>query len=457
MKKSQKKTKLRPHMVSSSSGLPPGHRRNPIRVLLGLGYWVQGFRCFPWLAVNFFLKDGLNLDPSTLQLLQNSANLPMVGKPLYGLISDTFYISGQHRLPYVAIGALLQGISWVSITLLSPSSVSILSLSLYLLLSNLGASLAEVANDAIVAEVASRQSDESSSSKSSSSSSSDLQSFVSVASSAGGVLGNLLGGIALIKFSPRAMFLVFGIIAFLQFLITILVRERSLKLPKGSPNAGLIKQLLQLSVALKKPEIAYSITWLAASFAIIPAFTGTMFYYQTQHLKIESSVLGMSKVFGQAALLVWSIVYDRRLKLIPARKLITAIQTTMAVLMLSDALFVKGIYRNLGVPDSLYVVIFSGPLEVLFFFKILPFNIVMAQQCPRGCEGSLMALVASAVALSLIISGYLGIALASFVEVTGDDFSGLPRGLMIQAIAAAVPIYWSSCIPDDTKMSAKKD
>lgn len=72
--------------------------------VLGLGYWVQGFRCFPWLVVSFYLKDGLNVDPSTLQILQSSANLPMVGKPLYGLLSDSVYISGQHRVPYIALG-----------------------------------------------------------------------------------------------------------------------------------------------------------------------------------------------------------------------------------------------------------------------------------------------------------------------------------------------------------------
>ncbi|CAI0395200.1 unnamed protein product [Linum tenue] len=129
----------------------------------------------------------------------------------------------------------------------------------------------------------------------------------------------------------------------------------------------------------------------------------------------------------------------------------------MALLMASDVLFVRGVYRNMGVPDSLYVVVFSGLLEVLYFFKLLPFNIVMAQLCPPGCEGSLMALVASAVALSFIISGYLGIALVSIVGVTGDDFSRLPRGLLIQALCTMVPIYWASCIPDGKKLAEKKE
>ncbi|KAB1994650.1 hypothetical protein ES319_D13G113200v1 [Gossypium barbadense] len=412
-----------------------------IRILLGVGYWVQGFRCFPWMAVNFFLKDSVKVDSSTLQILQNSVNLPMVGKPIYGVVSDAVYISGQHRVPYIAIGAFLQAMSWLTIVILSQSNISIVTLSLYLLLSNLGASVAEVANDAIVAEMGKSE-------NSQSASSGELQSFVWMASSVGGVLGNLLGGAAIDRFSPQSMFIFFGLLLVLQFLITISVPERSLNLPKGPSNVGIRKQLSELSAALQKPEIAYSIAWFAASYAIIPALTGTMFFYQTQYLKIDAAVLGISKVFGQVVTLLWGIIYNRSLKSVQPRKLIETIQATMAVFMISDVLFVKGIYRQMGVPDSIYIVVFSGVLEVLFFFKILPFSILIAQLCPRGCEGSLMAFVMSAVALAFIVSGYLGVALASYLGVTGNDFSGLPLSLLIQAVCTFLPLFSSSWIPD---------
>jgi hypothetical protein len=277
-----------------------------------------------------------------------------------------------------------------------------------------------------------------------------------MASSAGGVLGNLIGGIAIDRCSPQTMFLFSGLLLALQFFITITVRESSLNLPKSATDAGIRKQLSELSVALRKPEIAYSLTWFAASYAMIPALTGTMFFYQTQHLKIESSVLGLSKVFGQAAMLLWSIIYKRYLKSVPPRKLISAIQALMAIFMISDVLFVKGYYQKMGVPDSAYVVIFSGLLEVLFFFKILPFTVLIAQLCPPGCEGSLMAFVMSAIALAFIVSGYLGVALASYVGVTGNDFSGLPLGLLIQAVCTILPIYWSSCIPHYVKSKTRR-
>ncbi|XP_023007022.1 probable folate-biopterin transporter 7 [Cucurbita maxima] len=425
---------------------------NPIRKVLGLGYWVQGFRCFPWMAVNFFLKDGLNVDPSTLQLLQNSANLPMVAKPLYGILSDAVYISGQHRIPYIAIGAFLQAVSWIPIAIMSPSSISVLTISIYLLLSNLGASVAEVANDAIVAEAGKHSISSKNSGKSSSG---ELQAFVWVASSAGGILGNLLGGITIDRFSPQAMFLFFGILLSLQFFLTIIVHERSLNLPRSSTNAGVKKQLSELLTVLKTPEIAYSLTWFAASYSIIPALTGTMFFYQTEHLKIESSVLGISKVLGQAALLLWGVIYNRHLKSVPSRKLISSIQVSMAVFMISDMLFVKGFYRDMGVPDFVYVVLFSGLSEVLLFFKILPFSVLIPQLCPPGCEGSLMAFVMSAIALAFIVSGCLGVALASYVGVTASNFSGLPHGLIIQAICTLLPLSCSWCIPDDVKAKDK--
>ncbi|CAM8976442.1 unnamed protein product [Rhodiola kirilowii] len=421
--------------------------------LLGLGFWVQGFRCFPWMAVNFFLKDGIMVDSSTLQLLQNSANLPMVGKPFYGVVSDAVYIRGQHRVPYIAIGALLQAVSWIAIAILPTSKISIFTMSVYLLLSNLGASIVEVAHDAIVAE--SGKQPARGGAQQPSSSSSDLQSFAWMASSLGGVLGNLLGGFAISRFSSQNMFLVFGLLLSLQFFITVAVRESSLNLPKSSSNVGIRKQLVELGATLRKPKIAYSIAWFAASYAVIPALTGTMFFYQTQHLHINSTVLGISKVFGQVASLVWSIVYKRYLKSAPPRHLISAIQATMAVFMLSDVLFVRGFYRTMGLPDSIYVVISSGLLEVLYFFKMLPFNILIAQLCPAGCEGSLMAFVASSIALAFIVSGYLGVALASYVGVSENDFSGFPLALLIQAACTLLPLAWATWIADPPKPKSR--
>ncbi|CAN8238059.1 unnamed protein product [Cochlearia groenlandica] len=425
------------------------------RWVLGFGFFIQGFRGFPWLGANFFLTDELRVNPSVLQLLQNSANLPMVAKPFYGVVSDSLYFFGQHRIPYIAFGALLQAISWLAIAFLSSSSnISILVFSLYLLLSNLGASLVEVANDAIVAESGKQNKYNSSSS----SSSGDLPSFVWIASSLGGIFGNLLGGTAIKMFSARSTFLVFGLLALVQFFVTVSIREMTLNLPKNPSPPDIRNHIANLSQVLRKPEISYSIAWIALSTAVVPVMTGTMFFYQTKFLNIDASLVGISKVFGQIAMLLWGVAYNRWLKSIPPRKLITSIQVATVVFVISDILFVKGVYRYLGVSDSAYVVMFSGILETLFYFKNLPFTVLMTRLCPPGCEGSLMAFVMSAIALAFIVSGYLGIVLASFVGVTGDDFSGFSRGLVVEAICVGIPLVLTWWIYDEaeTKEKSKK-
>lgn len=89
---------------------PAAKRRGALREMrrvwwvCGVGYWVQGFRCFPWLALNFHLTRGMGLSPAGLQLLQNAGSLPLVAKPLFGVLSDAVYIGRAHRIPYISLG-----------------------------------------------------------------------------------------------------------------------------------------------------------------------------------------------------------------------------------------------------------------------------------------------------------------------------------------------------------------
>ncbi|KAK8589727.1 hypothetical protein V6N12_024118 [Hibiscus sabdariffa] len=77
----------------------------------------------------------LNLNPSTLQLVQNFGNLAMVAKPLFGILSDALYIGGGHRIPYICIGG------------------QALPTLMACVLNNTGAEVMEVAKDALLSLV----------------------------------------------------------------------------------------------------------------------------------------------------------------------------------------------------------------------------------------------------------------------------------------------------------------
>ncbi|KAL4273435.1 hypothetical protein GQ457_13G026430 [Hibiscus cannabinus] len=411
--------------------------------LCGLGYWVQGFRCFPWLALNFHMAHDLNLNPSTLQLVQNFGNLPMVAKPLFGILSDALYIGGAHRIPYICIGVLLQVLSWGQLALFPVAGQALPALMACVLLSNMGAAITEVAKDALITEYGQKTRI------------TGLQSYAFMALAAGGILGNLLGGYFLLKLPSRMMFLVFSAILSLQLAVSASAREEHLGLapplghiPSGqSISENIRKQLSDLIIAISEDNIFRPLTWIVASIAMVPILSGSIFCYQTQSLHLDPSVIGMSRVIGQLMLLSLTMLYNRYWKQIPMRKLIGAVQILYASSLLLDLVLVRQINLCIGIPNEVFALCFSGLAETLAQFKILPFSVLLATLCPRGCEGSLTSFLASALCLSSIVSGFSGVGLAASLGIKSGDYSKLTVGILIQFLAALLPLGWIHRVP----------
>lgn len=412
-------------------------------LLCGFGYWVQGFRCFPWLALNFHMASNLNLHPSTLQLVQNFANLPMVAKPLYGILSDAIYIGGAHRVPYVVIGGLLQVFSWSVLALVPIAHKLLPCLIASALLSNLGASITEVAQDALVAEYGKKHKI------------GGLQSYAFMALAAGGILGNLIGGYFLQKFPPRIMFIIFSSLLSLQLAISFSTREESLgiaqrsgkKLSRKSISENIRKQVSDLVTTISDESIFQPLIWVVGSIATVPMLSGSIFCYQTQCLNLNPTIIGCSRVVGQFVLLSATVLYNRYWKKIPMRKLIGMVQIVYALSLLLDLILVNQINLKWGIPNEVFALCFSGLSEIVAQFKLLPFSVLLAQLCPKGCEGSLTAFLASALCLSSIASAFLGIGLASCLGITSGNYSGLTMGILVQILTALVPLGWLHSLP----------
>ncbi|XP_021865653.1 probable folate-biopterin transporter 9, chloroplastic isoform X1 [Spinacia oleracea] len=427
--------------------------RKQMVVLCGLGYWVQGFRCFPWLALNIHMAQNLNFDPSTLQLVQNCGNLPMVAKPLYGILSDALYIGSAHRIPYVCIGVILQVLSWGPLSLIPFVGEALPTLMACVLLSNLGAAITEVAQDALIAEYGQKHKIV------------GIQSYAFMAIAVAGILGNSLGGILVSKIHPRALLLIFSLLLSVQLLISLLTKEESLGLQKplsadqssiSSTLSNIKRQFSSLQVALSEDKISRPLLWAVASIAVVPMLTGSIFCYQTQSLNLDPSIIGISKVIGQMLLLSLTVLYNRYWKNIPMRKLIGKVQCLYAFSLLLDLILVKQINLKLGVPNNVFVLCFSGLAETIAIFKTVPFFVLIGSLCPWGCEASVTAFLASALTLSSIISCFLGIGLTSILGITSDNYSGLSVGIMLQSLAALVPLFWINNLPI-TQLSVEKE
>ncbi|XP_002879444.2 probable folate-biopterin transporter 9, chloroplastic isoform X1 [Arabidopsis lyrata subsp. lyrata] len=412
-------------------------------LLCALGYWVQGSRCFPWLALNFHMAHCLNLKPSTIQLVQYTASLPMVAKPLYGVLSDVLYIGGARRVPYISIGVLLQGLAWGSLAIFPAAREVLPSLMAFVLLSNLGASITEVSKDALVAEYGLRYQ------------MNGLQSYALMASAVGGILGNLLGGYCLLKTPPRILFLAFTALLSLQLIVSLSSKEESVNLPpikevtpEISSVLGIVKkQFLDLMVIVQADEISQPLTWIVASIAMVPLLSGSVFGYQTQVLNLDPSVIGMSKVIGQLMLLCLTVVYDRYWKTLPMRPLIHIVQLLYAFSLLFDYILVKQINLAFGISNTAFVLCCSSVAEILSQFKILPFSVLLANKCPGGCEGSITSFLASTLCLSSVVSAFAGVGMANMIGITSKNYTNLPAGILIQSLAALVPLWFIHYVP----------
>jgi len=123
------------------------------------------------------------------------------------------------------------------------------------------------------------------------------------------------------------------------------------------------------------------------------------------------------------------------------------VQILLSICMLTDIVLVKRINLDLGIPDKWFVLGASAFVEAIGQFKILPFMVLLGQLCPTGSEASLFAFFMSAQCLAGLTNGYLGVALASYLGISGSDFSALPLGICIQACFAMLPVLWIGLIP----------
>ncbi len=209
------------------------------------------------------------------------------------------------------------------------------------------------------------------------------------------------------------------------------------------------QQVSTLGDLLRNPEIGRPLIWFLSSYAIIPSLGSSIFFYQTQHLGLSSSVIGLARVVGQMGLLAGSIIYNKSLKKVPLRKMFGSVQILLAICMLSDIILVNRVNLQMGVPDKYFVLGASAFVDAIGQFKVLPFLVLLARLCPPGNEGSLFAFFMSAHCLACTASAYFGVGLASYLRISSTSFTGLPLGIFMQALFTLLPVLWINFIPED--------
>jgi len=409
-----------------------GHELTPELIAILLVYFVQGILGLARLAVSFFLKDELALNPAEVSALFGIVALPWIIKPVFGFVSDGLPILGYRRRPYLVLSGLLGAISWVWMATVVHTRIEA---TLAIALGSLSVAIGDVIVDSLVVE---RVRGESQANVGS------LQSLCWGTSAFGGLLTAYLSGLLLQHFSNRT---IFGITAFFPLIVCAIAWWIAESPVKARPDLSTVKhQIQQLRQAVTQKAI-----WLPTAFIFLwqatPTSDAAFFFFSTNELGFEPEFLGRVRLVTSVASLVGVGIFQRFLKTIPFRVIFGWSTLLSGVLGMTTLLLVTHTNRALGIDDRWFSLGDSLILTVIGQIAYMPVLVLAARLCPPGVEATLFALLMSITNLAGLVSYELGAALMHRLGITETNFEYLWLLVVIANISTLLPLPFLNWLP----------
>lgn len=422
---------------------------SPDNIAVAMVYFVQGVLGLSRLAVSFYLKDDLHLDPAETAVISGVSALPWLIKPLYGFISDSFPLFGYRRRSYLVLSGLLGALSWTMMATLVDSKYGA---AFCILLGSLSVAFSDVVVDSMVVERARGESQ---------STSGSLQSLCWGSSAFGGIVSAYFSGSLVDTYGVR---FVFGVTAFLPLItsaVAALVNEQAMAGVTGSHNPSLTGQsfvetsrqnIIQLWNAVRQPDIflptMFILLWQAT-----PQSDSAMFFFTTNKLGFTPEFLGRVKLVTSVASLLGVGLYNGFLKNVPLRKIFLTTTILGAALGMTQVFLVTGLNRQFGVSDEWFAIGDSLVITVLSQASFMPVLVLAARLCPEGMEATLFATLMSISNAGSVAGGLLGAGLTQLFGVTKDSFGNLTFLIVLCNLSSLLPLPLLGLLPTENKDS----
>ncbi|KAG9146014.1 hypothetical protein Leryth_015644 [Lithospermum erythrorhizon] len=459
---SPSKSPSRRNRYSFSSITCFGVELTPDNIAVAMVYFVQGVLGLARLAVSFYLKDDLHLDPAETAVISGFSSLPWLVKPLYGFISDSFPLFGYRRRSYLVLSGLLGALSW---SLMATMVDSKYSAAFCILLGSLSVAFSDVVVDSMVVERARGESQ---------SMSGSLQSLCWGSSAFGSIVSSYFSGSLVDDYGVRVLIalfyirFVFGMTALLPLItsaVAVLVKEQPIIVSAWSENLSLGSpgflesskdNLIQIWGTLKQPDVflptLFIFLWQAT-----PHSDPAMFYFTTNKLHFSPEFLGRVKLVTSVASLIGVGIYNGFLKTVPLRKTFLATTIFGTALGLTQVFLVTGLNRQFGISDQWFAIGDSLILTVLGQASFMPVLVLAARLCPEGMEATLFATLMSISNGGSVLGGLIGAGLTQTFGVTKDRFDNLVLLIVVCNLTSLLPLPLLGLLPKDNTNALAKD
>ncbi|KAK7391065.1 hypothetical protein VNO78_19387 [Psophocarpus tetragonolobus] len=425
----------RKHKYRMSSIKLFGVDLSPDNVAVAMVYFVQGVLGLARLAVNFYLKDDLHLDPAEAAVISGFSALPWLVKPLYGFISDSVPLFGYRRRSYLVLSGLLGALSWC---LMATSVDDKYSAAFCILLGSLSVAFSDVVVDSMVVERARGESQ---------STSGSLQSLCWGSSAFGGIVSSYFSGSLLDTYGVRFVFGVTALLPLITSGVAVLVKEQPM-LGKRGQNLLFAgpeflesskQSIIQLWDSVRQRSVflptLFIFLWQAT-----PQSDSAMFYFTTNSLGFTPEFLGRVKLVTSIASLLGVGLYNGFLKNVPLRKIFLATTLLGSALGMTQVFLVAGLNRQFGISDEWFAIGDSLILTVLSQASFMPVLVLAAKLCPEGMEATLFATLMSVSNGGSVVGGLFGAGLTQLFGITKDRFDNLAALIILCNLSSLLPL-----------------
>nr|CAD1819772.1 unnamed protein product [Ananas comosus var. bracteatus] len=396
------------------------------------------------LAVSFYLKDDLHLDPAETAVISGVSSLPWLVKPLYGFISDSIPLYGYRRRSYLILSGLLGALSW---SLMAAFVDSKYDAAFCIFLGSLSVAFSDVVVDSMVVERARGESQ---------STSGSLQSLCWGSSAFGGIVSAYFSGSLVDTYGVR---FVFGVTAFLPLMtsaVAVLVNEQPVPSSGYTPlisGSGFIESsrqhITQLWAAVRQRDIflptLFMFLWQAT-----PQSDSAMFFFTTNKLGFTPEFLGRVKLVTSVASLIGVGLYNSFLKAVPLRKIFLLTTIIGSTLGMTQVFLVTGLNRQFGISDEWFSIGDSLIITVLSQASFMPVLVLAARLCPSGMEATLFATLMSISNAGSVTGGLIGAGLTQLLGVTKDSFGNLALLIVICNLSSLLPLPLLGLLPAES-------
>lgn len=406
-------------------------------LLVATVYCAQGFMSFSKLALNYFFKDNLGLEPAQSQALLTLVLFPWGIKPLYGIMSDSLPLFQYHRKSYIIICSFI-GL-WTFLILSIPNGITTPFGSVVVLtIQSFAIAFIDVVIDARVVEVSRLDPVNGAN---------DLQSVSWGAMAIGGVIGSTLSGPATDTLGVRASFFFAAVGPLLVFIMALRMTEKKVSNATNMCMNSATRQLRHLKEAIGTPVIWKCALWIFLSHAVVPSFSQIQFYYATEVLHFTPEFLGSISALGFVFLLLGTLLYNSFFKQISFRRIFFISQLSLAAISALDILLVTRTNLKLGIPDQIFVLGDTVIVDVIGRLKAMPVLVLSSKLCPKGVEGTMFALLMSISNFSFSVSEFLGAIIASYLDISRTSYQYLWCAVLIRSLMKIVPLFFLFLIP----------